>query len=421
MSNFKPNEALFTFSTNLWYNKSPRAVSKKDGYVSLYLQIYIGVPGFSETEEFRLNLRWPPEKIDLKGSVLKPRFKNDQDVNDYNIIIMSERARHNEIAKVYRLSGRKLNLENFKRDIRLFSYRESLVTYMNKRRRELCNKGEIKKSTYFNVGSTIHSLIEYDPNVRFDQIDVKWMSAFKGWLLTKKELKVSTVWTKIKTLKRYLKLADEEKFIYVDKEAIEFPNPDPPQNTIFLNRAEVKRLLMLLDPLYLTKIEYNVLRAFIFTCFTSLRISDLYDAGKAMLIEENMLTFTANKGRTRTPKRVKIPLVPLVKSLIDESKNKFFTLPSEQEYNRTLKDLARKADIKKNLTSHVGRHTFGYLWMTTSGNIFRLKEILGHSKLETTERYSHLDDEYNYEQALLMQEGFERPSQRGILRSADKI
>lgn len=421
MSNFKKNATLFTFSTNLWYNKSPRAVSKKDGYVSLYLQIYIGVPGLSETEEIRMNLRWPPEKIDLKGSVLKPRFKGDQDVNDYNIIILSERSRHNEIAKVYRLSGKRLNLTYFKRDLRMFSYKESVISYMNKRRRELCLKGEIKQNTYMNVGCTIHSLIEYDPNVRFDQIDVKWISAFKSWLLIKKELRVSTVWTKIKTLKRYLKLADEEKFIYVDKDAIAFPNPDPPQNTIFLNRQEINRLIMLMDPLYLTTIEYNVLRAFIFTCFTSLRISDLYDAGKAMLIEENMLTFTANKGRTRTPKRVKIPLIPLVRSLIDETSKTFFKLPTEQEFNRTLKDLARKADINKNLTAHVGRHTFGYLWMTTSGNIFRLKEILGHSKLETTERYSHLDDEYNYSQALLMQKGFEEISQRGILRSADTI
>ncbi len=111
-------------------------------------------------------------------------------------------------------------------------------------------------------------------------------------------------------------------------------------------------------------------------------------------------------------------MIPMVKALIDESLKTFFDLPTTQEYNRTLKDLAIKADINKNLTAHVGRHTFGYLWMTTSGNIFRLKEILGHTKIETTERYALLDDEYNYDQALLMQQGFEQVAQRGVTRAS---
>src|SRR3546814_971123 len=90
----------------------------------------------------------------------------------------------------------------------------------------------------------------------------------------------------------------------------------------------------------------------------------------------------------------------MAKALIDESLKEFFQLPSEQEYNRTLKELAAKADIRKNLTSHVGRHTFGYLYMTRVGNLFALKEIMGHSSIVTTQRYAHLDDEYDFNQML---------------------
>lgn len=411
---------LFTFSTNLWYNNSPRAVSKKDGYVSLYLQVYIGVKGYSTTEEFKLKLRWPPRKIDRRSSILKPRYKGDPDVNDYNILILAERSKHNEIAKIYRLSGKNLSMEAFTRELRLFDYKEALVTYINKKRKELYLQGIIGHQTYKNVGSTVYSILEYQPAVRFDEVDLKWMEKFKAWL-RKTGAKPSTVWTKIKDLKRYLKLASEEKLIFVNEEAVRFPNPEPKSNPIFCNREELQRLMRLMDPYYLTPIEYNVLRGFIFTCFTSLRISDLYDAGRDMLLEENLLTFTAYKGRKRTPKRVRIPLIPLVRALIDESLKSFFELPTQQEYNRTLKDLARKADIKKNLTSHVGRHTFGYLWMTTSGNIYLLQQILGHTKISTTEKYAHIDDEYNFQQALLMQRGFEQVAQRGILRSFDVI
>ncbi len=274
MSNSIKSSALFSFSTYLWFNKSPLAVSKKDGYVSLYLQIYIGVPGASETEEFRLNLRWPPDKIDRKASILKPRYRGDKDVNDYNIIIMAERGIQNEIAKLYRLSNKRLTIKDLKRDMKIYNYRESVVAYMDKRRRELYLKSEIVEQTYKNVGSTIYSLLQYQPAVRFDEINVKWMMAFKIWLVRQK-LKPSTVWTTMKDLKRYLGLANEEKFLFVDEDAVRFPNPEPAPITIFLNREELKRLIMLMDESYLTKNELNVLKAFIFTCFTSLRISDV--------------------------------------------------------------------------------------------------------------------------------------------------
>src|SRR5690606_29376132 len=104
---------------------------------------------------------------------------------------------------------------------------------------------------------------------------------------------------------------------------------------------------------------------------------------------------------------VHIPLNTMAKALVNETAKTFFELPTEQEYNRTLKELAIKAEIPKNLKSHVGRHTFGYLYMTTSGNLYGLKEIMGHKKIATTERYAHLDKDYNLTQVMKLQEGFE--------------
>jgi len=419
MSNLKNAVAMFTFSSKLWFNTSSKAISKKDGYVSLYLQVYIGKKGHSEIDEFRINLRWPPDKIDKDASELKPRFPKDPDVNDFNLIIMGERSKHSEIAKIYRLSDKKLDLESFKRELKLFDYRKSLVTYMDRRRKELVKKKEIAEQTYKNIGTTIKAIKRYQEFVRFDELDSKWMDGFKSWLINK-NYAAGTVWSRIKDIKHYLRLANDEKTIHVDPTAYEYPNPEPQNITIFCNRDEIKRLMMLNDPSYLTKTEHVVLRAFLFTCFTSLRISDVYVAGNGMMITKNMLTFTAQKNRSKKPKRIHIPLIPIAKTLIDESLKSFFDLPSTQEYNRTLKDLAFKAGINKKLTSHVGRHTFGYLYMTSVGNLYGLKEILGHTKIETTERYAHIDDEYQMEQAMLMQKGFEGVS-KGRLRSYETV
>jgi site-specific recombinase XerD len=39
----------------------------------------------------------------------------------------------------------------------------------------------------------------------------------------------------------------------------------------------------------------------------------------------------------------------------------------------------------------VGRHTFGFLYLLMGGKVEELREIMGHSKLETTQVYTHTD------------------------------
>ncbi|MBC7777009.1 MAG: tyrosine-type recombinase/integrase [Phycisphaerae bacterium] len=39
----------------------------------------------------------------------------------------------------------------------------------------------------------------------------------------------------------------------------------------------------------------------------------------------------------------------------------------------------------------MGRHTFGYLYLLMGGKVEELHQIMGHSKLETTQIYTHTD------------------------------
>src|SRR5690606_13617017 len=124
------------------------------------------------------------------------------------------------------------------------------------------------------------------------------------------------------------------------------------------------------------------------------------------MLSENFFLYTMVKNRMRKPNTVKILIATIAKEFISTTLNQFFKLPTQQEYNRTLKDIAVLAGIKKRLTSHVGRHTFGYLFMTSVGDIYALKEIMGHSKIETTQKYAYLDEEYKLEQVVKVMQGF---------------
>lgn len=401
----------------LYFNK--QAVSKRDNTASLYIQVYISKPGHYETEEFPLKLRWPIDKIDRNANILLARERQDPDVNDYNMIIRDQMSKYNDIAKIYRLANRVLDMKSFKREFKFNDPTKSFIRYIELKRNELYNRREISLQTWKNVGTTMNVLKDYQEIIRFDEVNEAWMRKFKAYLRTKniakitkknpnavRHMKPTTIWTRIRDVKAYLAMAGEEASIFVDEGAVSFPNPEPQTITVYCNRDEIRLLMILLMSGRLTKTEYNVLKAFLFTCFTSLRISDLYRANADWVISENMLMFTQFKNHQRRPKTVRIPLIPIAKSLIEDASSVFFELPTEQEFNRTLKDIAAKCSIRKKLTSHVGRHTFGYLYMTEVGNIMGLKEIMGHSKLTTTERYSHLDEDYNLSQVMKLEAGF---------------
>src|SRR5690606_19772874 len=361
--------------------------------------------GQHEETYFNLNLKWPHELVDREACTLLPQFRGDTTVTDYNMIIMQHRSKINDIAVMYRLAGKYLSGKDLQRELIFRDSNKSFYAYFEKRRRELYNKREISEQTYKNYGGTIRRIYEFQPDVRFDQITAKWMQSFKSHL-QKIGNSHNTVWVRIKDIKAMLRIANEEVSIRVDQDAINFPNKYISTPVTFLNRIELQKLLDLLRDGYLRQQDENVLKAFLFSCFTSLRISDIYEANRGWMLSDNFLLYTMKKNRNRRPKTIKIPIAPIAKEFMSTSFSKFFDLPTEQEYNRTLKELAVMAGIEKKLTSHVGRHTFGYLFMTSVGDIYALKEIMGHSKISTTERYAHLDEEYRLELVQKMQESF---------------
>ncbi len=401
-------EHMFKFSTKLHVFKNR---VKKSGQSSLYLQVYISNTGSWDRDYFKLNLEWPFDKIDFDNAMLLPRHKGDPDVNDYNMIIMSERGKYNEIAKRYRLSNRSLSIENLKRELFYYDPTYSVIGYFKKRRNELWRDKQIVESTWKNYGSTITDLEDFNPKLRWDQVNAKFMVAFKAFLKKKKKsngenLAFNTIWTKMKDLKSFFAVAQDEVNVSVPADVISFPNPYQETESTYLNKEKIVRLIQQMDPDVLTPTHYNVLKAFLFCCFTGIRISDLYNSTYSWMISNNFMKFTMKKNSEKKPKTITIPLIPLAKVLIGRSDGQFFQLPTQQEFNRSLKDLAKFAGIDKKITSHVARHTFGYLTMKYVGDIYLLKKLLGHSKLETTENYAHIEDEDNFDKTIMIQGEF---------------
>lgn len=388
----------------LYYN--PDRI-KKNGDAALYLRVIID----RKRKDFKLNIDWPVSLINLKNGILMPRAKDDKDVLGYNLGIEQRKAIFNQIQVDYFVRKETLTLEKLLRDVKIYDTKECFVSYMEMERNRRYLRKEIEKKTFQNANAAKLLCIEYDKLCLFKDINERWMKGFKSFLQSKGYM-ASSVWSTIKIVKSYLRLASSEVQIYVDQGAINFPNPEPKTRIVYLNEEELRRLIILLD-YDLTDVQRRVLEAFLFSCFTSLRISDVFVANSLWEVQEGFLDFIPHKTR-KSGKKLRIPLLPIARALINKGPT-YFKLPNLVQYNESLKELADKAAINKNLTSHVGRHTFGYLYMTKTQNIYGLQEILGHTKITTTQKYSHLDDDYKMESTMKIQDGF-----RDLMRRVER-
>jgi integrase/recombinase XerD len=67
---------------------------------------------------------------------------------------------------------------------------------------------------------------------------------------------------------------------------------------------------------------------------------------------------------------------------------------SQDTVNRCLKRFCRRAGIKKTITCHCFRHSFGTHLLENGAGIKEVSELLGHEDLTTTERYTRLNPEH---------------------------
>ena len=339
----------------------------KNGNISLYLSIYID--GKREYEFLKLYLR--PENT-----------KQDKAINRETLALANA-------IKAQRV----IDIQQGRFGFKAQRCKLSLVEWMTQVRDERCVTDGNRRCW----NSAIRSIATYK-DIMLADVTSEWLKRYRDYLLTQhqdKELFATN------TANLYFaKLKTAMKKAYIDG----LIHTDVTLGVSGISREETHREYLTIDEVRLlaqTPCDRpEIKRAFLFSCLTGLRRSDIT---KLTWGEVRQLS-----GRTRIIFRQKktggmeyLDIAPQAVELMGErggADDKVFGyIHWTSSTNQHLRYWALRAGIDKHITFHSGRHTFAVLMLSLGTEIYTVSKLLGHRNLATTQIYAKIVDKKKQE------------------------
>lgn len=248
---------------------------------------------------------------------------------------------------------------------------------------------------------SVNKLNDFKPNVRFEEINWKFIKDFNDWLKRKENGQrvfsdnyCARVFKDVKSVLNYAKRDQDIKSITINSFPIDSSNSMGFKRTkfVFLTKNE-------LDSLYNVKPVNKRLELvharFMFACYTGLRHSDINR------LSDDYIKFTneglvLDMGTQKTDTHVQIPLWQHFDGHAQEMVNKLKELnyPSRTDDNVYLKELTEAAGIDKEITFHVARHSFITNLLHEGVPMVKVMFMAGINKIDTIRTYMHNAEMY---------------------------
>jgi integrase len=251
---------------------------------------------------------------------------------------------------------------------------------------------------------SLELITEFQPVIELSDIGFKLVRNLEFFLQSKK-LHTNTIGKHLKHLRRYIILAVKMKLIPNEQNPFgDYKIKSEPTKKQFLESEELVRFETLtFEPK--EKLMEKIRDAFLFGCYTSLRISDVLKIKTTDFQEVNgglKLEYQANKTEKFGTKHLDIlfdgrPQAIAQKYMPKKADITVFKGVTSPKANKTLKILAKRANIDKALCFKDSRNTFG-CEVVQRASIILLKDEMQHSSVKTTMQYLMLSQKGKEEQ-----------------------
>ena len=230
-------------------------------------------------------------------------------------------------------------------------------------------------------------------NVSFGTLNSQWLERLKGYLLSADGLSSNTANTYLIFVKGTIRKAYKEGYVLED-----FTN-----KVDGIEKQPIDRHVLTFDELeILSRSKCNnlmVKSAFLFSCFSGLRLSDIELLKWEKIIIENGQYFLKFQQK-KTSQFEKIPLCAQSVEILQtvqklhaeyapEGDERVFILPDRSRLGVILNEWGYRSGLNWRLHFHASRHTFASMALSSGMAFFTVSKLLGHRDLQTTEIYSH--------------------------------
>lgn len=272
----------------------------------------------------------------------------------------------------------------------------ALLTEYMKLRERLYNIGKISFGTFRTSRIRCNNIAEYltntkQRNILIGDVRPKFAEDFYHWMLEHKGAEAYTC-KNLQTLSAAIDYAVKEEYIkYNCLKSCRF------------SRGEAKKIVYLMpnDVEQLQKYKFDneaLQRAadlFLLQCYTGFTFSDLGIFNPMLHIETDKYGDWISYGRFKTGRDADLPYTLKAKAIIKKYTNKKLLdngglklpLISLTNYNKHLKSIAIALDFKINLTTHIGRKTFGCIALNDGYTIESVSHMMGHKSIKTTQEH----------------------------------
>lgn len=345
--------------------------ARKDGLSPIELSIIIN----GERSVITLDRKIQSQKF---NSVTQ-KVKGDKEINEYLETIRKKCYQiENELIKMD-----SLDIETF---VHSFKYglkkkEDSLLQVFDKHNelyKQSVMSGKVDNTAYYKYLKARERVSDYIRTLNLTDIKLKdvtmaFIEGYQNYCLM--SLKTNTTNKQLKMLKKILQFAVNERLMEVNP--FKMVLKEEKLDYEVLSAEEVSALLC---REFTDERVSRVRDLFCLQCYTGLAYIDLTSLSKEDIVDDVII-----KRRKKTDVQFVVPLLPAAKSILEKYD---YNLPiiSNQKYNMTLKLLGEIMGYKRNLHTHLARHTFACILLNSGVDMKTISRTMGHSSMRTTEK-----------------------------------
>lgn len=398
-----------TSFTQLFYLKKRKTEN------GLKVPIYLRLTVNNKRSELSISRKVDPQKWDSRTNKVRGTSSEARELNMYLDKVRSRMNKMHEKLLDANQPFTALDLKNLyigkKEKPRMLL---EVFDEHNKQMEKLINI-EFALGTYKRYFTTRNHIYEYikeaygKEDIPVQDVNLKFIRGFEYFLKEKKECNHNSSLKYVNNFKKIIRIAVGNEWITKDP----FYNYKIKFKTVereFLSKEELNSLAE-------REIHWDRLSVvrdmFVFCCYTGLAYVDIQKLNSDNIVTDIDGNLCIQAKRTKTKTKLVIPLLLPAVAILEKYKdhpkvlNDQCVLPvlSNQKSNVYLKEIALLCGIKKNLTTHLARHTFATTVTLTNGvPLETVGKMLGHKNLRTTQHYAKIVDRKVNEDMKMLQE-----------------